>query len=102
MNEIWNVLTLQAYGLETISLEKKTIHISVIISSLQKKPTTVFMAMRMTLVGVATFSLTRKSSVRMENEQMSTPEPAKADSKPVVKVSSSCFRTPNSYLQQNL
>lgn len=37
------------------------------------KPTSVFMAISTTLVGVATFSVTRNSSVRMENVQMSIP-----------------------------
>jgi hypothetical protein len=34
--------------------------------------------MRITDVGVAIFSLTRNKSVKIENEQMSTPEPENA------------------------
>jgi len=37
------------------------------------KPTTVLMAMRTTLVGVAVFSVTRNNSVRTEKVQTSTP-----------------------------
>jgi hypothetical protein len=66
------------------------------ISSRQKKPTfeqiikiicpklftKVLAAIRMTDVGVAIFSLTRNKSVKIENEQMSTPEPENALQRP--------------------
>ncbi len=51
----------------------------------------------MTEVGVATFSDTLKSSVRKENEQMSTPEPAMALKLPPTKpmaVSTTACHTP--------
>lgn len=67
---------------ETSKYSQASCDTSVMMSSRQKKPTTVLMAIRTTLVGVATFSLTRKSSVRMEKAQMSTPEPANEDSRP--------------------
>ena len=46
------------------------------------KPTTVFIPMRMTDVGVATFSSIRNSSVRTAKEQMSMPDPATAEKIP--------------------
>mmetsp|Transcript_25342 Transcript_25342/g.70892 ORF Transcript_25342/g.70892 Transcript_25342/m.70892 type:complete len:217 (-) Transcript_25342:546-1196(-) len=44
-------------------------------ASLNQKPMLVLMAMRMTLVGVATFSVTRKRRVRMAKAQISMPLP---------------------------
>ena len=43
--------------------------------SRQRKPTTVLIAMRITDVGVAVFSVRRKRSVKHAKEQMSMPEP---------------------------
>ncbi len=54
----------------------------------------VLMAMSTTDVGVVIFSLTLKRRLRMENEQMSTPEPAMAlkmpPRKPVMVNTSAC------------
>lgn len=52
------------------------------ISCRQKNPTQVFTAIKITEVGVATFSEIRNNKVSMEKVQMSTPEPAKALQRP--------------------
>ena len=48
------------------------------MSSLQKNPTQVFIAMSTIDVGVATFSLILNKIHRIENEQISTPLPVHA------------------------
>ena len=49
-----------------------------VMSSLQKNPTQVFIAMSTIDVGVATFSLILNKIHRIENEQISTPLPVHA------------------------
>ena len=56
-----------------------------VISCLQYSPTQVFIAIRTTDVGVATFSLILNSKHKTENEQISTPLPARALNIPPMK-----------------
>ena len=75
--ESWpNGAQITTMGTQTAKYSHASWDTSCMMRIRQNVPTHVLIAMSTTLVGVATFSLTWNSRVKMENEQMSTPEPA--------------------------